>query len=315
MSDNLNRRAGALAALSREARPEGISEFYTGNGARIFDCGIQTGGGLQAGAWLSRLCLSQFGTVHLQTGPLAGAGWTYVAVQTDQPLEACLLSQYAGWKIHVGDYFAMGSGPMRAAAGVETLFESLNYHESSATVVGVLETGRLPDDTVTEHIASSCNVNPEAVTLAVAPTSSLSGTFQVVARSVETSMHKLFELGFDVHRVRSGYGTAPLPPVAGDDLTAIGLTNDAILYGSEVTLWVTGDDDSLADIVTRVPSDSSTCYGQPFLDIFREADHDFYRIDPLLFSPATVTLQNLETGQVHRAGQVNERVLRSSFGI
>ena len=128
-------------------------------------------------------------------------------------------------------------------------------------------------------------------------------------------MHKLFELEFDVRRVRSGFGTAPLPPVAADDLTGIGLTNDSILYGGEVTLWVTGDDDSLADIVSRVPSNSSTCYGQPFLDIFREADHDFYRIDPLLFSPAAVTLQNLDTGRMHRAGQVNEEVLRTSFGF
>ena len=40
-----------------------------------------------------------------------------VQVVTDHPVRACLASQYAGWAIKEGKYFAMGSGPMRAAAG------------------------------------------------------------------------------------------------------------------------------------------------------------------------------------------------------
>ena len=67
-------------------------------------------------------------------------------------------------------------------------------------------------------------------------TASIAGSVQVIARSVETALHKMHEIGFDLTQVRSGFGIAPLPPVAADDLVGIGRTNDAMLYGGEVTL-------------------------------------------------------------------------------
>lgn len=313
MTSILNLRAQSL--VTRAGLPDGVEESLSKNGARILDFGIEAPGGLQAGEFLTGLCMSLYGGVSMQQGSLDGSSWPQVVVQTDCPVEACLFSQYAGWKIRVGDYSAMGSGPMRAAAAAEELFTKLEYRESPTIAVGVLETGTLPDADVVSYIADKCGVAPDSVTLAVAPTSSLAGTFQVVARSVETALHKLFELGFDVKRIRHGFGSAPLPPVASDDLTGIGFTNDAILYGGEVTLWTTGNDDTISDVVSKVPSSAAECYGQPFLDIFREADHDFYQIDPMLFSPASVTIQNLDTGRVHRAGQVNHKVLRRSFGL
>jgi methenyltetrahydromethanopterin cyclohydrolase len=149
----------------------------------------------------------------------------------------------------------------------------------------------------------------------VARTSSLAGTVQIVARSVETALHKLHELGFDVRRIKSACGSAPLAPVAADDQAAIGRTNDAILYGGRVTLWVHGDDDSLIDVGRRVPASASPAYGKPFVEIFRDAGGDFYKIDPLLFSPAEVTFQNLDTGRVHRFGHPAPDVLQKSFGL
>jgi methenyltetrahydromethanopterin cyclohydrolase len=121
------------------------------------------------------------------------------------------------------------------------------------------------------------------------------------------------ELGFDLSRIVSGFGVAPLPPVSADDLTGIGRTNDAVLYGGEVTLWVRGDDASLAELGPRIPSCSSSDHGQPFGEIFRRYDRDFYRIDPLLFSPAVVQLINLDTGRSYRFGHVLPDVLRRSF--
>jgi methenyltetrahydromethanopterin cyclohydrolase len=209
----------------------------------------------------------------------------------------------------------MGSGPMRAAAAREELFDKLPWDESPDAVVGVLEASTLPRDAVVEYLAERCGVEPSGVTLAVAPTASLAGTIQVVARSVETSLHKLFELDFDVRRIVSGFGTAPLPPVAKDDLAGIGRTNDAILYGGRVTLWVTGDDESLEDIGPKVPASSAGGYGKPFIDIFREADHDFYKIDPMLFSPAEIVFHNIETGSMFHFGEVAPAILRQSFGV
>ena len=162
-----------------------------------------------------------------------------------------MASQYAGWQLSVDDYFGMGSGPMRAAAGREELFEVIDLKEDVSHVVGVIESASLPTDSIIEHVADGCGIEPFRVALCVAPTKSHAGNLQIVARSIETAMHKLFDLGFDLSRIESGFGSAPLPPPAKDDLSSIGRTNDAILYGGQVTLWVRGDDESLAEIVPK----------------------------------------------------------------
>jgi methenyltetrahydromethanopterin cyclohydrolase len=224
-----------------------------------------------------------------------------------------MASQYAGWQVVSDGYFAMGSGPMRAASGREELFTSIGFRESVTRAVGVLEAGKLPPTEVAERIAQDCGVAPSQLTLLVARTASLAGTVQVVARTVETCLHKLHEVGFDLACVRSGYGVAPLPPVAVNDMAGIGRTNDAVLYGGEVTLWVQADDAQLREIGPGIPSASSPDHGQPFCKIFERYNHDFYRIDPLLFSPAVVTLVNLTSGRTHRFGQLCPEVLQQSF--
>jgi methenyltetrahydromethanopterin cyclohydrolase len=173
----------------------------------------------------------------------------------------------------------------------------------------------LPPDDVCAKIAEQCKVPPAAVTLVVARTASIAGTFQVVARAVETALHKLHELGYDLKNVASALGTAPLPPIAADDMTGIGRTNDAVLYGGEVTLWVRDDDARLAEIGPRIPSSASPDCGEPFSAIFERYGRDFYKIDPLLFSPAVVTLVNLSSGRPQRFGKLRPDVLQQSFGF
>jgi methenyltetrahydromethanopterin cyclohydrolase len=224
-----------------------------------------------------------------------------------------MASQYAGWQIAAEGYFAMGSGPMRAARGREGLFDSIGYREPAPHVVGVLESGALPPAEVCSQISQECGIAPGELTLLVAPTSSVAGTAQVVARTVETCLHKMHELGFGLHCVKSGFGVAPLPPVAVDDLVGIGRTNDAVLYGGEVTLWVRTEDGLIEELGPRIPSSSSPDWGRPFLDVFEEHDRDFYKIDPLLFSPACVSLVNLDTGRLHCFGEVRPEVIGKSF--
>jgi methenyltetrahydromethanopterin cyclohydrolase len=286
----------------------------TGSGL-LLDFGVEAEGGLEAGAMLASICLAGMADVCTTSGFLGELAWPHVMVQTDFPVAACLFSQYAGWQISVGKFFAMGSGPMRAAAAREPLFDKLWYREEAAQVVGILESAKLPGRDVFDEIADKTDVDPADVILLVAPTSSIAGNYQVLARSVETAMHKLYELGFDVNRVRCGHGVAPLAPVAKNDLEGIGRTNDAILYGGRVTLWVNGDDESLADVLPKAPSLSSPAYGKPFLEIFEAAGRDFYKIDPLLFSPAEIIVHNVDTGRVHRAGKIAPHILERSFGI
>lgn len=310
----LNERAAELCRtyLARSAELHLTVHAEPGQ-AVVVDAGIQARGGLQAGLVLANVAMAGLGTVSVV--PWHGASWggPAIAVHTDHPLLACMCAQYAGWQIVSGKYFAMGSGPMRAAAGREELFKRLGYAESPQVAVGVLETAALPPPEVARQVAAECRVEPHRLTLLAARTSSQAGTVQVVARTVETAMHKLFELGFDLTKVESGFGVAPLPPVAGDDLTAIGRTNDAVLYGGEVTLWVRAADDELAAIGARVPSSASPAHGRPFAELFAEAGHDFYRMDPALFSPAVVRLCNLQTGRSVTHGELRVDVLERSF--
>lgn len=284
-------------------------------GATIVDFGVEIVGSLGAGLALAEICTAGLADIALTPGEIAGVGWPYVFVTTDSPVDACLLSQYAGWKIDTGDFFGMGSGPMRAAAGREELFEQLDYKEDADHVVGIVESSALPTAAVVREIASKCGVEPQNIALLVAPTSSLAGSLQVVARSIETALHKLYELDYDVMRIESAAGWAPLAPVAVDDLSGIGRTNDAILYGGRVTLMVHGEDDDIMEIGARVPSCGSPSYGRPFLEVFEAAGKDFYKIDPELFSPAEVVFHNLQSGRVHRFGGVNMDVLKQSFGL
>ncbi len=310
LNANAGRICQSLLARAQRLRIELIEDNAR---SRRFDFGINAPGGLEAGCLLAEVCMAGLGQVDLIAAESSLWPGPAIAVWTDHPVAACMASQYAGWQITGDGYFAMGSGPMRAAAGREPLYDAIGYRERPQLAVGVLESRRLPPESICFELAAACGVAPEQLTLLVAPTASLAGTIQIVARSVETALHKMLELGFDLHRVASGFGTAPLPPVADDDLVAIGRANDAVLYGGQVTLWVRGDDDSLREIAERIPSSASPDYGQPFARIFQQYDRDFYKIDPLLFSPAQVALINLDTGQMVRAGETRPDVLRQSF--
>jgi len=310
----LNERAQRLADhLAANAAAYRIEVSHTASGARILDCGIRAEGGLQAGLALARVCLAGQAETSLAPGDIAGIACPSVVVTTDHPVLACMASQYAGWQIAVGKFFAMGSGPMRAAYGKEELFEHIPGKEAAPVAVGVLETRKLPDDAVIEYLGQALNLPASKITLLAAPAASQAGNLQVVARSLETALHKLHELKFDLSQVVSGFGSAPLPPVAKDELNAIGRTNDAILYGARVTIWVRAEDDQLAQIGPKVPSCASPDYGAPFASIFARYEHDFYKIDPMLFSPAEIVLCNLKTGRSFAFGRTRGDVLYQSF--
>ncbi|QEG34943.1 Methenyltetrahydromethanopterin cyclohydrolase [Bythopirellula goksoeyrii] len=308
----LNDRAGVLCQeIPPRAETLQIAVKTLDSGTTLIDMGIEVPGSKEAAIYLARVCLADLGEVTLDMPK--DKAWPTVGVSTQKPVAACLASQYAGWEIKGDKFFAMGSGPMRAAAGREALFDEIGYREDASEAVGVLETAKFPPERVCLEIAEKCDVVPEQLTLLVAPTSSICGTLQIVARSVETALHKLHELKFDLSRIETGSGTAPLPPLVKDDFAAIGRTNDAILYGGQVTLEVHGDDESLAEIGPRAPSSASPDYGRPFAEVLAEYGNDFYKVDPLLFSPAVIEFVNLDTGSCFRFGEVNEEVLERSF--
>jgi methenyltetrahydromethanopterin cyclohydrolase len=279
-------------------------------GARVIDCGGAVVGGLNAGLQMARICTAGLAEISLVAGP----DGPLVQVMSDDPVRACLAAQYAGWHIKAPGFSAMGSGPMRAAAGREPLFDDIPGREEPPCAVGVLETRKHPTEEAVAFIVSQLPSSAEKLTLVVAPAASMAGTVQVVARSLETALHKLHALKFDLHQVVSGFGAAPLAPVAADEGKAIGWTNDAILYGGRVVLWVRADDEVLSRVGPQVPSSASADHGAPFAEVFKRYGGDFYKIDPHLFSPAVVEFRNLKTGKVHTFGRPEPDLLRRSFG-
>src|SRR5579884_1230422 len=109
LNEEALRLADDMAAAAAALR---VAVHTTPKGARLIDCGIASEGGLQAGLAMARVCLAGHAEVTLAPGQLEDVPVPQVQVQSDHPILACMASQYAGWQVSVGKFFAMGSGPI-----------------------------------------------------------------------------------------------------------------------------------------------------------------------------------------------------------
>lgn len=315
---SVNRLAAPLVErLIAEAEALRIAVERPEPGYTLVDAGIACPGGIAAGLRIAEICLAGLGSIRLDSsGGFARWPWQ-LTVQSADPVLACLASQYAGWSLSHGEgkeaFHALGSGPGRALAVKEPLFEELGYRDEAESAVLVLEVARRPPTALIEKILRDCGVEPAKLTVILTPTESLAGAVQIVARVLEVALHKVHELGFPLTRVIDGMGSAPLPPPAPKFLDAMGRTNDAIIYGGSVQLFVSGPEAEARDLAERLPSGTSRDYGRPFAEIFGAFKGDFYAIDPLLFSPARVTVTALESGHSHHAGALDEALIERSF--
>ncbi len=281
--------------------------------ATIIDGGINVTGGLEAGRQIAEICMGGLGTVSLQNNTTFKNWPLSVKVHAQNPVISCLGSQYAGWALSHDKFFSLGSGPARAIAQREDIYAELGYKDNHLKTVLVLETDQVPPVEVIEKIANDTKIKPENISLILTPTKSLAGAVQIVARVLEVALHKLHTLHFPLAALVDGYGIAPVPAPSPDFLTGMGRTNDAILFGGFVHLYVKSSDEAAAKLAKELPSSASKDYGQPFAEVFKAVNMDFYKIDPLLFSPAKVAISNLETGNSFFAGDFNEALLEKSF--
>lgn len=294
------------------------------NGCTIVDAGINVPGGLEAGRIIAEICLGGMGTVSLNHSPYT-ANWPLtVNVHTGNPVLGCLGSQYAGWSLSHEKYYALGSGPARAMAAklkegveepIEELYKELGYRDSFESTVLVIENDALPPLAIIEKVAAACKVDPSKLTVIVTPTSSLAGGVQVVARVLEVAMHKAHALHFPLENIVDGFGSAPVCPPHPKFVKAMGRTNDAILFAGQVHLFVKGSDEAAEKLAKELPSSTSKDYGKPFADIFKQYEYDFFKIDPMLFSPASVIVTAVESGNSFRAGKLDNALLDQSFGV
>ena len=286
-------------------------------GAKIIDAGINYAGCLESGRLITEICMGGLGRVSLSMTSNTPNWPLSIHVHSTNPVLSCLASQYAGWNLSFvkeeDNFNALGSGPCRALALKEDLFKDLNYSDKFYSTVVVLEVDKNPPQEIIDKITNDCGISEKNLTVILTPTKSLSGSVQVVGRVLEVGMHKLHEIGFPLDKVVDGFGSAPVPPPAPDFLIGMGRTNDAILYGGMVHLFVDVDDDEAYELAKRLPSSTSSDYGKPFADVFKEYKYDFYKIDKLLFSPAKVIVTTIKTGKTFTEGSIDLELVDKSF--
>jgi methenyltetrahydromethanopterin cyclohydrolase len=289
----------------------------TSSGTTIVDAGIKAKGGFQTGKIITEICMGGLGNTEITYKKYGNLEFPSIFVYTDHPVIATLGSQFAGWQIKEEDYFAIGSGPARALAlKPKEIYEKIGYKDSSDKAIAVLETDKHPPATFMEHFADECKVLPENLALILTPTASIAGATQVSGRIVETGIHKLNMLGLDPKAVLCAWGCAPIPPIHPKFTQAMARTNDAILYGGTAYYTIKHDDDEeLKQMVDKAPSKASKAYGKPFIEVFKEAKYNFYDIDPNLFAPAVLIVNNVKTGRVFKAGEINSEILTKSLGF
>jgi methenyltetrahydromethanopterin cyclohydrolase len=308
--------APLVAALLRDAEALRIAVRRDSSGATLVDGGIEVPGGIEAGRRIAEICLGGLGRVAIGAGGDPAWPWL-VSVHASRPVLACLGSQYAGWSLKHDEgkarFFALGSGPARSLVGKEELFGELGYRDRCDQAALVIEGDRFPPSPLLAGIAEACGVAADRLTVIVTPTQSLAGAVQIAARSLEVALHKAHYLKFPLERIIDGMGAAALPPPSPDFVTAMGRTNDAILYGGMAQLFVAGPEEEARKLADALPSGASRDYGKPFAETFAAYKGDFYRIDPLLFSPGAVQVTALESGRTFRRGKLDLAILASSF--
>ncbi|MGH1418153.1 MAG: methenyltetrahydromethanopterin cyclohydrolase [Hyphomicrobiaceae bacterium] len=314
---SVNKRAAQLVEqLVDDADALQINISRGEAGERLIDLGAKAVGGLEAGRRLGEICMGGLGKVSIEpTSGLENWPWA-VNVSSCNPVISCLASQYGGWTLQdkASGFFAVGSGPARALSRKEKLFGELGYVDAFPSATLVIEGGSPPPTAVVESVADDCLIKPENLTILYAPTGSLAGGAQIVARVLEVALHKAHELGFALSDIVDGNGSAPLSPPTPDFISAMGRTNDAIIYAGRVQLFVRGSDANAEKLAADLPSSASSAFGQPFADVFKSVDGDFYKIDPMLFSPAKVAVTNLNSGATFFGGKISPELIDKSFG-
>lgn len=306
-----------LEELCGNADVYGVTVEKAECGSIVVDAGINAKGGFQAGKIITEICMGGLAKTEITSRKYGELELSSIFVYTDHPAISALGSQFAGWNIKDDEYSAIGSGPARALAlKPKEIYEEIGYKDDFYKAITVLETDKKPPEKLMKRVAAECRVSCENLAFILTPTYSIAGATQVAGRIVETGLHKLAKLGLDPKLVLSAWGCAPIPPIHPKFVKAMARTNDAILYGGVSYYTVEfEDDEELAKIVEKAPSKASKEYGKTFLEIFKAAEYNFYKIDPNIFAPATITINNAKTGRMFKAGEIDPVALRKSFDL
>lgn len=312
---SINREAMKIVHKIMEA-PEaiGVEVSRLSNGTTILDMGLKARGGWVAGKYYTLISLGGIGEVTFEDFPVGKYNLHGVRVLVDLPMEACLGSQIAGWRLEAKKDAPIGAGPARALnKNPDHYMDLITYRDHYHEGVLAIQTPVPITVETADAIAKSCGIEPENLYILVAASASLATAIQVSARIIEQTLHRLDEEGFDVNAVKLAEGYGVIPPLSNNEIQAFGWINDALLYGGISTLHVESTDEAIDAVIQRIVSSASSAFGRPFVEIYEEAGRDFYNIPLDLHSPAAVQINNMTTGHTFRAGGIAYDVLLRSF--
>ena len=315
---SVNRAACKLVEkLCDNADKHKITVTKQKTGATIIDAGIKAEGSFSAGRAITEICMGGLATAQILPKQYGDFELPSIFVQTNHPAIATLGSQFAGWHLRKPPFSAIVSGPGRALAlKPKEIYDKIGYKDKADSAVVVLETNKNPPEPLLSELASECGIKQNKLYVILTPTTSITGSVQISGRVTETAIHKLTKLGLDPKTIDYICGYAPVAPVHPEFAEAMERTNDAILYGGIVYCTLHHKNDKhLKSIVDKAPSKASKQYGKPFKQILKQANNDIFKMDPLLFAPAMLIVNNLKTGTTYSAGEINVSMLKRTLGL
>ena len=285
------------------------------NGSTVIDMGINYPGGWKAAQLLTEIAMGGLGGLSYSIYHLGELELPQVNIYADKPVIACLSCQLSGWALpefkNDAGIVPLISGPVRAIVKEDKFAKPFSYQDKSEKVVVVLQDKALPSEELTAYIAKKCKVEPENIFILVAPTGSLVGLVNVISRTLETSLWRLHELGFDVNNVISAWGKAPLPPISKDEYTAMIRANTYIYYGGTAGFVVNCKDEDIERIIEDITLSPKTTkqYGIPFSKLLEEAGGNIFNMTEFCHNVTKVNFYNSFTGNTFVYGKNDQKML------
>ncbi len=287
------------------------------NGATVIDTGLNCPGSWAAARFLVEATLGGLGQVQYSTMELEGLELPQVEIYVDQPAIACLSCQLSGWPLpeakNQAGIVPLISGPARAVVCKDRFAQVVDYQDHSPEVVAAIQDNVLPDEKLTQLIATECKVDPRGVFILLAPTGSLVGSINVVARTLETAIWRLHTLGLDIKKTYSAWGKAPLPPVTKDEYQAMIRTNVYTYYGGTAAFFIEEDDEKIERIIKEIPLSPRTTrnYGRSFSELLDEAGGNIFNVTDFVHNVTKIIMHNSKTGSTFQEGEIDLQMLKS----
>jgi methenyltetrahydromethanopterin cyclohydrolase len=311
---SVNRGAMTLVRELIERADELQIEIETTTaGATVIDMGQRVPGSWEAGRLYAEITMGGLGSVSFGDFELAGHHLRSVLVSTEHPVEACWVAQKHADRRSGDPDDVILAGPAKALlVPIDPSVAQAGYQEMHRQAVAPLQLERRVTDDDIAWLARACQLPPRDIFVLVAPTPSLVCAIQVVARSVDNAMHRLHSAGLELTSIESLRGSAPVPPRADDELSALGRINDSLMYGTQVHAQVRYSGD-LSAVATQVASQPPASRGRPFLDILAAADNDFHNVPLDVFCIAEMSITDIDSGSSATAGDLDYDLLATSF--